>query len=451
MTPLETLMQSQSIELKSDEVLVVGGPATLTVKEGKIKILGRVFSKGDKIVVHTTKSYSIICVDTTCNVEVTVGGSGFVKKTKLQEDNIYYWEKAANEILSNSRKGKKIKVIIIGDIESGKTSLTTLIANHAYNEGFKVAVIDADVGQADIGPPTCISLGVLERPILRLSEVAYLRSCFVGSTTPCNNMDKLLTCISKLLRYAQDLADIIVIDTDGWIKSTEAIEAKINIIKLVDPDYVIILEKTNDIWASRLKNLLSQCKRIKCILLPTPTLVKTRNREFRKTFREHGYSRFLKDLQLLTINLDTIKIINSELFNGTPLTKDELDKVKEIIGVSDEVLLYGEKLDNKAVLVFSKRVNINNDVELKVKELLKVFRIEYKVKGFEQGIIVGLFNEDLEDLGIGVIESIDFKNRIINILAPRNIKPALIAIGQIKLAFKENMVCEEYRIRGKPL
>ncbi|HIQ03160.1 MAG TPA: hypothetical protein EYH40_01930 [Desulfurococcales archaeon] len=443
--------QTQNVTLENGEVLIVGGPATINVKKGSIRILGRVFSEGEKVVVHTTKSYSVVCEDKPCEVEVIIGSSGFTKKTRIQDDNIYFWEKIANEILTDSSKNKKMKVIIIGDVESGKTSLSTLIANMAHRKGLKTAIIDADVGQADIGPPTCISLGIVEKPILKLSDVKLVKSCFVGSITPCNSMDKLLTCLSQLLNHAYNIADIIIIDTDGWIKSTEAIESKINIIKLVKPDYILLLKKANDSWISRLEEYLKQCKKIKCITLPTPSLIKIRNREFRKSFREHGYSRFLKNLQSLTVKLNSIKIINSELFNGIPLSNEELNKIKNILNVDDNTILYGEKSNNKAIIVLSKRVEVGSEQELKIKETLGVFRVEYRVQGFEQGIVVGLLDENLEDLGIGIIESIDFKNMTMKILVPKGISPSLISVGQIKLHIKNNGICEEYKIKGKPL
>ena len=235
------MMKGERIHINACEVLIIGGPATINVKKGKIRILGCSFPQGSKIIVHATKSYSIVGEEESCEVEVLVGGSGFIKKASLLNDNIYFWEKAVNEILANIKESSKIKVVVIGDVESGKSSLVTLLANTAYRKGLKVVVIDADIGQADIGPPTCISLGTIEKPILKLSEAKYLKSCFVGSITPCSCMDRVLLCLNKLLNQAYTIADIIVIDTDGWIKSIEAIEAKMNIIKLVNPEYILLL------------------------------------------------------------------------------------------------------------------------------------------------------------------------------------------------------------------
>src|SRR3989442_7161458 len=49
--------------------------------------------------------------------------------------------------------------LILGTSDTGKTSLTARLAGALAARGERVAVVDADVGQSEIGPPTTVGLG----------------------------------------------------------------------------------------------------------------------------------------------------------------------------------------------------------------------------------------------------------------------------------------------------
>src|SRR5918999_822328 len=57
--------------------------------------------------------------------------------------------------------------MVIGEGDTGKTTLVTALANALVERGFRVAVLDADLGQSEIGPPTTIGLGRWTTPCAR--------------------------------------------------------------------------------------------------------------------------------------------------------------------------------------------------------------------------------------------------------------------------------------------
>src|SRR5437773_5789241 len=75
-------------------------------------------------------------------------------------------------------------VLVIGETDTGKTSFTTYLANRLLAENLSVGVVDADLGQSDIGPPTTVGLGRLCPPVERLADAEVLGLYFVGSTSP---------------------------------------------------------------------------------------------------------------------------------------------------------------------------------------------------------------------------------------------------------------------------
>jgi len=79
---------------------------------------------------------------------------------------------------------KPLTLFMLGGVDVGKTYVVTALANRFFEYGLTVAVVDADVGQSDIGPPCCVGMGVLTSAITQLSEVPLQSLYFVGNTSP---------------------------------------------------------------------------------------------------------------------------------------------------------------------------------------------------------------------------------------------------------------------------
>ena len=73
-------------------------------------------------------------------------------------------------------------MLILGTSDTGKTSLTAQLAGALAARGERVAVVDADVGQSEIGPPTTVGLGRVTGPLGRLADAEVLALEFVGDT-----------------------------------------------------------------------------------------------------------------------------------------------------------------------------------------------------------------------------------------------------------------------------
>ena len=88
------------------------------------------------------------------------------------------WVETAEKI-----KDKKI-IFTIGGVDSGKTTFITFLANYFLKNNVKTAVLDSDIGQSDIGPPTTIGWGIVENYIEKMSDIKCKNFYFIGSITP---------------------------------------------------------------------------------------------------------------------------------------------------------------------------------------------------------------------------------------------------------------------------
>ena len=94
------------------------------------------------------------------------------------------WIKTVNEIVSEARESSPFTVMVMGEVDSGKTSFCTFLANMAIKEKLKVAVIDGDLGQSDIGPPSTIGYSILSKCVKDLFDVDAENAYFIGLTSP---------------------------------------------------------------------------------------------------------------------------------------------------------------------------------------------------------------------------------------------------------------------------
>lgn len=132
--------------------------------------------------------------------------------------------------------------VLLGGMDSGKSTLARRIAAAGIAEGLTVGVLDADVGQSTIGPPTTVGLRLCRsdadlapESLARADELA-----FVGAISPQGHLLPLVTGTRLLLDRARGLgADMVVVDTTGLVSGVYAQLLKFHKIGVLQPDLVV--------------------------------------------------------------------------------------------------------------------------------------------------------------------------------------------------------------------
>jgi polynucleotide 5'-kinase involved in rRNA processing len=212
------------------------------------------------------------------------------------------WQDAA-EVLRRSRG----LAVILGDVDAGKSTLCVYIANTCLDYKVRTCIIDGDVGQAHIGPPTTISSSTVSKHILRLQELRPERSYFIGDNSPSSVPDKLVQSITRLKNELSTGNEITILNTDGWVREGEAVEHKLELLHNLRPNLVLGLCIDHEL--DRILEL-QQCPTLR---LKASSFGRTRTREERKKAREEGYRRFLQNPRHLDLRLNTIKL---RMFNA---------------------------------------------------------------------------------------------------------------------------------------
>jgi len=108
-------------------------------------------------------------------------------------------------------------IALVGPADSGKSSLSTYLLNRYTTQGKKVCVVDADVGQSDIGPPGFVAYSCTTAPVPHISTLEPQDGYYVGSTN-LQGVEELLLAgaVRGLRRAAAQYPHLIIINTPGW-------------------------------------------------------------------------------------------------------------------------------------------------------------------------------------------------------------------------------------------
>lgn len=141
-------------------------------------------------------------------------------------------------------------VVLLGGLDSGKSTLARTIAGAAVESGKTAAYLDTDLGQKTVGPPTCVTLRLLREPA-DLAPEALARPdalYFVGSTSPQGQLLPLVVGAARLLRRARtEGAELVVVDTSGLISGVYGQILKFHKVELLQPDVVIGLQRGEEL------------------------------------------------------------------------------------------------------------------------------------------------------------------------------------------------------------
>jgi len=234
------------------------------------------------------------------------------------------WRGAA-EVLRHSRGF----AVILGSVDSGKSSLCTYLTNTRTNHNARTSIIDGDIGQADIGPPTTTSSSTVSKHIFSLQELRPERSYFIGDTSPSSVPDKLIQSIARLKDEISSRSEITILNTDGWVREDEAVRHKLRLLNSLRPDLVLGLSSDHEL------DPILEPQQYPTLRLKASRYSRTRTREERKKAREEGYRRFLQNPKPLDLRLNSIKL---RMFNSSKQQRIDQDSAQKgtLAGLLDE-------------------------------------------------------------------------------------------------------------------
>jgi polynucleotide 5'-hydroxyl-kinase GRC3/NOL9 len=137
--------------------------------------------------------------------------------------------------------------LVLGAGDTGKTTLVTGLASALAARGRLVGVVDADLGQSDVGPPTTVGLGLVRRPIAGLDEAEVVALEFLGTTSPARCMRETGDATARLVARARaEGCERVLVDTSGLVEGDFGRALKRIKIDRVRPDLLIALQRAGE-------------------------------------------------------------------------------------------------------------------------------------------------------------------------------------------------------------
>ena len=133
--------------------------------------------------------------------------------------------------------------MLMGGVDTGKTTLALQAARLAVAAGRTVALVDADVGNSTVGPPACVGLKII-RTTTDIDEVANPDQLhFVGTITPARLVLQQVVATVAMVDAAKRLADLVILDTTAVVSGVAGETLKYHKAELCRPDKVVALQR----------------------------------------------------------------------------------------------------------------------------------------------------------------------------------------------------------------
>jgi len=316
------------------------------------------------------------------------------------------WEQALQTLAT-----RKARVMVLGARDVGKTTFATLLANRQLAHGIRTAIVDADVGQSEIGPPTTIGMGLVEVPVPTLHAVVPRAIYFVGSNTPRGRMMETVNGVRAMVTKAQEAgAESVIVDTTGFVTGAAARRLKCAKVEAVRPQFVVAIQRKDE-----LEHILRSIERrnLRLIRLPVPETVMVKSPEMRQQRRMMRFFRYFQDARLHTFALSDIACEGTWFNTGQLLEWNEIHFLQETLRsrvfwaerTTEHLFVITDKVvDERALVIVEETFRVAHVTTAGVHRFVK--------------LLLGLLNAEGDCLAIGILERIDFVNRTITVRTP---------------------------------
>lgn len=402
----------QRVSLRIGKTLLVDGPATVQVAGGMVNVMGAVFAEGSWVKVRGFRRTPFYAEHSEASLVVEDAKYRVVDGSTIPGS----WVEAAEKTASDD----KGIVAVVGEADSGKTSLATFLVNYYLNFQGEVGVIDSDPGQNDLGIPGTVSAGVVNKGLSDLCNVKPEVMEFIGLTAPEPEAEELKEAVATTVRRLRGRGvEKIVLNTDGWVDS-KGLNFKAELIRAVKPSFVLSLLDGEK--ALMFAGAVDPGTRI--LQVEKPPYVKRRSRMHRRMLRMLNYRRHFSGSRLVKKPVSENVFLNHPFVKGEPVPTP--GEPRELGFEALEARLYMSTL----------YVRIKDETEEPVTLNVGGRRLVMLGDGWEKGLLVGL-GRGGRIVGVGIIDSLSGDE--VAVKTPLTTGFDTVKLGEVKLdaAFNE--------------
>ena len=225
---------------RAKRVCMVRGPARVVV-HGRCEVLGMDVS-GHTISVRPGKSLPFE-PRSQCRLRVKSGRGSRKWWADASSAGTSMWRTAVSDVLSLLQNFRNpLVVMVAGGTDVGKSTFCKYLANRAIADGVTTTIIDGDIGQSDLAPPSVIGAAALGHQILDLRDINATVFEFVGSTSPRGLESFISQRLGSIVTRPSFRADLCIVNTDGYVDNGGVMYKKMIATKM-QPGIIVLLGK----------------------------------------------------------------------------------------------------------------------------------------------------------------------------------------------------------------
>ncbi|MFZ5918791.1 MAG: Clp1/GlmU family protein [Chloroflexota bacterium] len=200
-------------------------------------------------------------------------------------------------------------VMILGDTDTGKSTLARYLYLELCRLGRRVAYLDGDVGQSSLGLPATLTIALGQDGSPTFPPDGPRAVFFVGSVSPRGHMLPVVVGAHKLQDWAvRQGAQVVVMDTSGMVDAAVGGGAlKQWKIELLQPTTLIALAR-----GAELEHILLPLRRRPSLRLyewPVAAAVGEKSRQARIAHRQACFRRYFADASSHDLSLEKLPVI----------------------------------------------------------------------------------------------------------------------------------------------
>jgi len=226
--------------------------------------------------------------------------------------------------------------ILLGATDTGKSTLAKFLIFNLCQQGLKVGLVDADIGQSFLGPPATIGFSIFKSDPAWQLILSPPEIFFVGSITPEGHFSAHLKGVKRMVdKAASRGVDVTLVDTTGFVLGEGGKELKRRKIDLVSPHFILALQKSDE-----LEPILDHYKESgfpRIIRLLLSEQIRPRSMDERRIYRTDKFQEYFKQSVLQELAIERFHIEGEVVDpNGEVLPLDWALKINGLlIGLND--------------------------------------------------------------------------------------------------------------------
>jgi polynucleotide 5'-hydroxyl-kinase GRC3/NOL9 len=301
--------------------------------------------------------------------------------------------------------------MVVGRVDSGKTTLCSALAAHALERGRRAAIVDADAGQSDIGPPAAVGMAIIKqaRQLEDLESIPADALAFVGATSPGRYLLQLCAGAREMVEAACDRgAELVIVDTTGLVDGAIGRHLKAAKVALLRPRHLVGLQMRDEV-----EHLLRPYRKRDepaVYRLRQSRRVHRRDRDQRKAKRERQFAAYFADAADHDIAWDDVGLEQTAWLTGKRVPGHLAAYVEEVVGAE---ALHVERIESGLFAIVK-------DMKGAARQSFEGEESDISAVSAEllDNLLIGLIDGLGRTLALGILSGVDFRQRRFAIATP---------------------------------